>query len=117
MPRTPYICQAFRAAAFAFAAVALAGAIDAPAASAQGFGTERGRALAQQWCARCHAVTAAQERSGETDVPPFRRIAADRRWTRDALIRMMTVPHLNMPPPVLTRAEAEEVATYVQSLR
>ena len=103
--------------ALAFAAIVLGAVLGAAAADAQTLGTERGHALAQEWCARCHAVSAAQERPGETDVPPFRRIAADRRWTREALINMMTVPHVNMPPPVLTRAEAEEVATYIQSLR
>lgn len=110
LPRSP------GAAAFALAAAALAGAAAAPA-GAQSWGTERGYTLAQQWCARCHAVSAAQEPRGETDAPPFKRIAADRRWTRSALIRMMTVPHLNMPPPVLTAEEAEEVATYILSLR
>ena len=103
--------------ALAFAAVALCGAFAAPAARAEGLGTERGRALAQEFCSRCHAVSAAQERAGESDVPNFRRIAADRRWTREALVRMMTVPHVNMPPPVLTAAEAEEVVTYIHSLR
>ena len=29
-----------------------------------------GRALAQEWCARCHAVAPEQERRGESDVPP-----------------------------------------------
>ena len=77
----------------------------------------RGRALAQEWCARCHAVAREQERRGESDVPPFTRIAADPRWAREALIHMMTVPHIQMPPPVLTRAEAEDVAAYILSLR
>jgi len=49
--------------------------------------------------------------------PPFTRIAADPRWAREALIHMMTVPHIQMPPPVLTRAEAEDVAAYILSLR
>lgn len=79
--------------------------------SAQGLGTERGRALAQEFCSRCHAISAAQERPGEADAPSFRRIAANPRWTRAALITMMTVPHVNMPPPVLTLDEAAEVAT------
>jgi mono/diheme cytochrome c family protein len=116
MPKTRSIRGSVGAVALALAA-AMTGAACVPPADAQTLGTERGRALAQQWCSRCHAVAAAQERPGESDVPPFRRIAADRRWTRDALIRMITVPHLNMPPPVLTEAEAEEVATYILSLR
>ena len=86
-------------------------------AAAQGLGTERGRVLAQEFCAHCHAISQAQERPGESDVPSFRRLAANPRWTRAALIDMMTVPHVNMPPPVLTPAEAEEGATYIQSLR
>ena len=97
-------------------AAALWACLAAPAA-AQGLGPERGRALAQEFCSRCHAISAAQERPGEADVPSFRRIAANPRWTRPALVTMMTVPHVNMPPPVLTPAEAEEVATYIQSLR
>ncbi len=97
-------------------AVALWASMAAPAAS-QGLGPERGRALAQEFCSRCHAISAAQERPGDTAAPNFRRLAADPRWTRAALVTMMTVPHVNMPPPVLTAAEAEEVATYIQSLR
>jgi mono/diheme cytochrome c family protein len=100
------------------AAVALlCGAFAASPVAAQGLGLARGHALAQEWCARCHAISPAQERPGESDVPSFRRIAADRRWTRTALINMITVPHANMPPPVLTAAEAEEVAMYILSLR
>ncbi len=98
------------------AAGALSVLFAAPAA-AEGPGSERGRALAQEFCSRCHAISAAQERPGETTAPNFRRLAADPRWTRAALINMMTVPHVNMPPPVLTLAEAAEVATYIQSLR
>ena len=102
--------------ALAIGVVALSGASAEPA-SAQGLAPERGRALAQEFCARCHAISAAQERPGESDVPSFRRLAADPRWTRAALINMMTVPHVNMPPPVVTAAEADEVATYIHSLR
>lgn len=95
----------------------LAGVAFAAPVSAQGTGAERGRTLAQEFCARCHAISAAQERPGESDAPSFRRIAANPRWTRAALITMMTVPHANMPPPVLTLDEAAEVAAYIQSLR
>jgi mono/diheme cytochrome c family protein len=111
----PHRCRPSRTirASAALAALALA----TPPAAAETFSTERGRALAQEWCARCHAVTAAQERPGESDVPPFSRIAADPRWTRATLIDMMTVPHLRMPPPVLALDEAAEVAAYILSLR
>ena len=104
-------------AAGAWTAALAALALAAPPAAAQTPGTERGLALALEWCSRCHAVTAAQERPGETDVPPFTRIAAYRRWTRATLIEMITVPHLRMPPPVLAVDEAAEVATYILSLR
>jgi len=100
----------------ALACILAAGAHAAPV-SAQGLGPERGRALAQEFCARCHAISQAQERPGETTAPNFRRLAADPRWTRAALVNMMTVPHVNMPPPVLTPPEADEVATYILSLR
>ena len=109
------ICVSKLLAVGATAAV-LCTTLAAPAAS-QGLAPERGRALAQEFCSRCHAISEAQERPGETVAPNFRRLAADPRWTRSALVTMMTVPHVNMPPPVLTRAEAEEVAAYIQSLR
>jgi mono/diheme cytochrome c family protein len=98
-------------------ALAVGLALSARVALAETGDADRGRALAQEWCARCHAVAPEQERPGETDVPPFTRIAADPRWTREDLIHMITVPHLQMPPPVLTRAEAERVAAYILSLR
>jgi len=101
----------------ALALLGTGGALPSAPASAQGLGAERGRVLAQEFCARCHAISAAQERPGEADAPSFRRLAANPRWTRAALIEMMTVPHVNMPPPVLTPDEAAEVAAYIQSLR
>ncbi|HEY7608935.1 MAG TPA: cytochrome c [Alphaproteobacteria bacterium] len=104
--------------AFSFAAASLAAtALSSGFAQAETGDANRGRALAQEWCARCHAIAREQERPGETDVPPFTRIAADPRWTREELIHMITVPHMQMPPPVLTRSEAEHVAAYILSLR
>ena len=102
---------------FAVATFLLASVLSVPLARGETPDIRRGRALAQEWCARCHAVAPEQERRGESDVPPFTRIAADPRWTRETLIQMVTVPHIQMPPPVLTRAEAEFVAAYILSLR
>ena len=50
-------------------------------------------------------------------MPSFRRLAANPLRTRAAFANMMTAPHPNMPPPVLTAVEAEGVTTYIISLR
>jgi mono/diheme cytochrome c family protein len=117
MRSTQRLFGAIGAFRFGAAAIALGAALAAGSARAETGDPVRGRALAQEWCARCHAIAREQERPGETDVPPFTRIAADPRWTREELMHMITVPHINMPPPVLTRSEAEHVAAYILSLR
>jgi mono/diheme cytochrome c family protein len=77
----------------------------------------RGRALAEQWCARCHVVAPGQKSEDDVGIPSFMQIAAERRLDRRDLIALITIPHLRMPPPVLTETEAEHVVTYILWLR
>ena len=78
--------------------------------------TDRGRALAEQWCAKCHAIAPGRE-GPEPRIPSFMRMAADPENTREALRQFITIPHFEMPPQTLTRAEIDDVIAYILSLR
>ena len=76
----------------------------------------RGKAFAERWCARCHAIEAGH-RSAEPGIPSFMRMAADPENTRSALRQFITIPHFEMPPQSLTTAEIDDVIAYILSLR
>ena len=87
----------------------------APAAAQSG-DAERGRALAERFCAKCHAI--APGRIGpEPAVPSFMRMAADPEQTRGSLRQFITLPHYEMEPQTLTSAEIDDVIAYILSLR
>lgn len=87
----------------------------APAAAQSG-NAERGRALAERHCAKCHAI--APGRTGpEPAVPSFMRMAADPEQTRGSLRQFITLPHYEMEPQTLTSAEIDDVIAYILSLR
>lgn len=103
-----------RAAALIGAALSAA-VLAAPAASESG-NAARGRALAERFCAKCHAV--APGRTGpEPAVPSFMRMAADPEQTRASLRQFITLPHYEMEPQSLTSAEVDDVVAYILSLR
>ena len=74
------------------------------------------RAIAERWCARCHAI-APTRRSAESEAPSFMRMAADRDLSREALRQLIRLPHYEMPPQSLTTPEIEDVISYILSLR
>jgi mono/diheme cytochrome c family protein len=76
----------------------------------------RGRALAERYCARCHSIAPGRT-GGEPGIPSFMRMAADPEQTRASLRQFITLPHFEMPPPVLTREEVDDVIAYILSLR
>lgn len=93
----------------------LAAALEAPAAAETG-NAARGRALAEQFCAKCHAVVPG--RTGpEPAVPSFMRMAADPEQTRSSLRQFIMLPHYEMQPQTLTSAEIDDVIAYILSLR
>lgn len=77
---------------------------------------DRGRVLAERWCAKCHAI-APGRRSVEREGPSFMRMAADRELNREALRQLIRLPHYEMPPQSLTTPEIEDVIDYILSLR
>jgi mono/diheme cytochrome c family protein len=91
----------------------LAGVGDCRADQSQ---SNRGRALAKTWCAKCHAIEPGQ-RSGDAEAPSFARIAADPAITRSALRQLIMLPHYEMPPQTLTTSEIDEIITYILSLK
>jgi mono/diheme cytochrome c family protein len=97
--------------------VALVGFVfAAEAVRAQQGSPTRGRALAQQWCAKCHSIAPGTQ-SPEPGIPSFMRMAADPENTAEALRQFITLPHFEMPPQTLTRAEIDDVIAYILSLR
>lgn len=91
----------------------------APAASVVVTGSaERGRGIAEEWCARCHRIAPSQRRvaaPGE-GAPAFRDIA--QRWgdRPDALRHFMDDLHLPMPTFRLWPQERDDVVAYIASL-
>jgi mono/diheme cytochrome c family protein len=98
------------------AAAALVLAAIAEPAAAETSDAARGRALAERFCAKCHAI--APGRAGpEPAVPSFMRMAADPEQTRASLRQFITLPHHEMEPQTLTGAEIDDVIAYILSLR
>lgn len=87
----------------------------APAAAETG-DAGRGRALAERWCAKCHAIAPGRQ-GPEPGIPSFMRMAAEPENTRSALRQFITIPHFEMPPQTLTTAEIDDVIAYILSLR
>jgi len=75
-----------------------------------------GLALAQRWCAACHLVSSGQKQAS-ADVPPFATIAQSPRFNARTLAYFLLDPHPKMPDLPLTRAQAEDIAAYIASLK
>ncbi|MFN3260297.1 MAG: c-type cytochrome [Pikeienuella sp.] len=76
---------------------------------------ERGAALAERWCAECHATGAGQRAA---DVAPgFARIAAER--SPDYVRGFLANPHVrgDMPTFDLSTAEIEDIVAYLATLK
>jgi cytochrome c len=81
------------------------------AASAAG-DSEQGRAIAETWCASCHAV---ERTPVATDIaPPFSTIMERPDVTPDRLRAWLADPHPPMPNLDLTRQEIEDLVAYLQ---
>lgn len=78
---------------------------------------ERGQALAQRECARCHAIAATGD-SPAPMAPPFRRLAADVGGPalENRLRIISEVGHYEMRPAGLEKADIRDIAAYIDSL-
>jgi mono/diheme cytochrome c family protein len=72
-----------------------------------------GRAIAERWCATCHATG---DISGSDAAPSFRTLARSR---DDAALAgwMSAPPHGAMPDPGLSRAQVDALIVWIGSLR
>ena len=77
---------------------------------------ERGRQLAERWCASCHVVGPGQ-REASADVPTFASIARREDLSESFLVAFLTTPHPPMPNMNLSRQEIADVLAYIRSLR
>lgn len=101
----------------ALAAAALLAGAPAPGLllPAQAADAERGKEIAERWCASCHLVSSQQEDAMD-GVPSFREVAARGALGGERLEAFLMSPHPLMPDMALTRAEIEDLATYIDSL-
>ena len=76
---------------------------------------ERGRALAERWCADCHVV--APEQGGGDIGPAFGTVANRKGQTLGGIMAWLFEPHPPMPDLLLSPAEFRDLAAYIMSLR
>lgn len=75
-----------------------------------------GQALAQTWCASCHAV-ARSATAVSNSVPGFPAIADRPTTTADGLRAFLAEPHGRMPNLSLSRNDIDNAVAYILSLR
>jgi mono/diheme cytochrome c family protein len=89
----------------------------AAAQSAQAQDAGAGERIAQSWCSRCHLVDSGQQKGGSDAVPTFSSIARRASTSQASLTIFLATPHRGMPDFNLTRAEIQNVAAYILSMR
>src|SRR3954452_24861608 len=75
---------------------------------------DRGKIIAQRWCAECHVV-APDQKSAKTDVPSFATIATKRPPGAVPLDTFLMNPHPKMPDMQLTRTEVADLVAYIRT--
>lgn len=78
---------------------------------------ERGHALAEAWCAGCHAVDGTDLRASGKDSLSFVAIAGLATTTSPALHAFLATPHPEMPNFKLTGGEIDDLVAYILSLK
>jgi mono/diheme cytochrome c family protein len=92
--------------------------IAAQHAQAQEMGDpQKGRALARQVCAECHAVGTRDVRSPNSRSPSFVAIASTPGMTATALNVFLHTSHRSMPNLILTTDQTNGVIAYILSLK
>ena len=78
---------------------------------------QRGRVLARQVCAECHAVERNQTLPHHSLAPSFTAVASTPGMTALALNAFLHTPHRNMPNIILTDDQVKGITAYILSLR
>jgi mono/diheme cytochrome c family protein len=76
-----------------------------------------GLRYAQQTCASCHAVAAAETVSPNPDAPPFDTVANTPGMTRIALNVWLHTPHPTMPNFVVDPDRIDDLSAYLATLK
>ena len=74
-----------------------------------------GEVVAKRWCADCHMVAADQKKS--TEAPPFSGIARRPDFDATRIAFFLLDPHPKMPDMHLSRADVDDIAAYIASLK
>jgi len=77
----------------------------------------RGRVLARQECARCHAVEKQQDQSPNEDAPSFHQVASTPGMNAMALSAALNTSHRTMPNLVIAPDEQSDIVAYILSLK
>ena len=75
-----------------------------------------GETLAKRWCTSCHLVGTDQKQA-TTDAPPFAAVANQPDFNSAKLAFFLLDPHPKMPNMALSRKEAVDLATYIETLK
>jgi mono/diheme cytochrome c family protein len=78
---------------------------------------QKGRVLAGQVCAECHAVREEDARSPNSNSPSFVAIASSPGMTATALNAFLHTSHRSMPNLILTTDQTNGIIAYVLSLK
>jgi cytochrome c len=76
----------------------------------------RGGQLARQWCANCHVIGSSAAGAVPQGPPTFQTVAHSG-MTADQLRAFLSHPHGAMPDLALTRAEIDDLISYIDTLR
>ena len=78
---------------------------------------QKGRMLARQVCAECHAVGSQKLSSPNSAAPSFVSVASTPGMTEMALNVFFQTPHRAMPNLILTPNQKREIITYILTLK
>ena len=78
---------------------------------------DRGREMAERWCANCHVVASSAQAGRADGLPTFPAIAAKQETTAASLRGVMTAAHGRMPDFSLSPRDQEALIAYIFSLR
>jgi mono/diheme cytochrome c family protein len=91
---------------------------DMPAAAQDPPGdSERGRALAERRCAKCHQVLPGSRGPSAVGAPAFQAVADDAALTEATLRAFLRTSHEDVPTVPLTPEETGDVVAYLLSLK
>ena len=78
---------------------------------------QKGSALAQRFCAECHAVGKRDVRSPNSEAPSFTAVASTPGMTAMALNVFFQTPHRAMPNLILESDQKNDIIAYIMSLK